>query len=364
VKASLIIPTLERQAHVRVLLASLSAQTEQTFETIIVDQTDAPDESVRAMAAAAPDRFQYLHIERKSLPNGRNVGARVARSDTLIFIDDDVELSPGFIAAHLAAHALAATSSSPDSHGAATSPSPGSHGAATSPSPGSHGAATSPSPNSHGAATSPSPASNKATDKPWRVKARSRHIPTQPAAVAGRITGGYDDGDPAATIVGTYNPWLATVTRNFHVTSPAHGIAQLPGGNFSVTKSAFFAAGGFDAEGFCGTASIGEESDFALRLVRTGGRIDFSPDAHLVHLHLPMGGCRDRSVVTWTYWHGHNMALLAKRHSGWWRVPIFAIAQVFRYIVHGLKRRSLSVTLAGWRGLCRGILRHVAWPKC
>lgn len=290
--ASLIIPTLDRQDHVRVLLESLKRQTRQDFEVVVIDQTDAPDLEVRRLAESGPGRFQYLHIERKSLPNARNVGAAAARSGVLIFIDDDVELSAGFVAAHVAA--LEAIGG--------------------------------------------------------------------PDAAAGRITGGYDDGDPDATVVGRFNPWLATVTRNFHLTQSAKGIRQLPGGNFAVRRRAFFAAGGFDADGFCGTASIGEETDFAMRLILTGHRIDFMPEAHLIHLHLPMGGCRDRSVVTWTYWHGHNMALLARRYSGALRMPVFVVAQVLRYAVHGLKRKSLRVTLAGWRGLLRGLTRDAPPP--
>jgi glycosyltransferase involved in cell wall biosynthesis len=290
--ASLIIPTLDRQDHVRVLLESLKRQTRQDFEVVVVDQTDAPDAEVRRMAEVDTGRFQYLHLERKSLPNARNVGAAAARSEILIFIDDDVELSAGFVAAHVSAL--------------------------------------------------------EALDGP--------------DAAAGRITGGYDDGDPDARLVGKFNPWLATVTRNFHLLKGARGIHQLPGGNFSVRREAFFAAGGFDAEGFCGTASIGEETDFAMRLIYTGHQIDFVPKAHLIHLHLPMGGCRDRSVVTWTYWHGHNMALLARRYSGLLRMPVFVAAQVLRYAAHGIKRKSLSVTLAGWRGLVRGLTRHAPPP--
>jgi GT2 family glycosyltransferase len=283
--AALIIPTLNRQAQVRKLYSFLPAQTVQDFETIIVDQSDEPDTDMAAAATDPEWALTYLHLSRKSLPNARNVGARAASSPVLIFIDDDVELAPGFIEAHLRAL------ENPEVH-----------------------------------------------------------------AVAGRITGGYDDGPPYAEPVGVYHPLTGRVSRNFHREHQRENLGQLPGGNFSVRREVYVGVGGFDSLGFGGRSSIGEETDFACRLVEAGKRIDFEPAAHLIHLHLSAGGCRDASLARWTYWHGHNQALLSRRHAPFWAwVPFMAVAGL-RYLAHTIRHRHAGLVFSGIAGTVAGFI--------
>ncbi len=290
-KASLIIPTLDRQEQVRTVVAALRNQTFTDFETIIIDQTDQPDSVMARIAAESEGRIRYLQESRKSLPNARNIGYLLARGEILIYIDDDVELSPEFVASHVAAISQ-----------------------------------------------------------------------TGADAIAGRITGGYDDGPPGATPVGWFSRLSGRIWRNFHVTESHSGLNQIPGGNFSVRRHSYKLAGGFDADGFSGTSAFGEESDFSLRLIANGGRIAFEPAAHLIHLHLPAGGCRDRSLSDWTYWHGHNLCLLFGRHGAWWAIPFHTLKQVARYIVHGLRAKSKEITLAGWSGMIAGMARALTLP--
>lgn len=180
------------------------------------------------------------------------------------------------------------------------------------------------------------------------------------AAVAGRITGGYDDGPPDATPTGAWHAWNATVTRNFHVNRTYDSIEQLPGGNFSVRREIYTEVGGFHPDAFGGPASIGEESDFACRLRKAGHAIAFEPQAHLIHLHLPRGGCRDTSITRWTYWHGHNMALLMRRHSRWWFLPTFVLLQVLRYTVHAVRKKAPSLIWFGVTGTLKGLFSQHA----
>ncbi len=79
------------------------------------------------------------------------------------------------------------------------------------------------------------------------------------------------------------------------------------GGNWSVRRAALLRAGGFDDD-FIGTA-MGWEPELATRLIAAGGRILYDPEAYLVHLGAPAGGCRvDRRWPEWvisypeTYW--------------------------------------------------------------
>jgi GT2 family glycosyltransferase len=71
---------------------------------------------------------------------------------------------------------------------------------------------------------------------------------------------------------------------------PAEGIATFPGGNHSVRRHAMLALGGYD-ERYIGWA-YREDTDAAVRLWRAGGTIVFAPEASLLHLAAPCGGCR------------------------------------------------------------------------
>ena len=281
-KATLVIPSLNRPEQLLALVRSLERQSVRDFETVIIDQSDTPNEAIIEMARADPS-LVYVRLERKSLPNARNVAAAMARTGVLIFVDDDVELVDRFVAAHLEGLA----------------------------------------------------------------------DPTV-GALAGRITGGYDDGAPDATVVGDVGAWTGKVIRNYHVVFPVSGIDQIPGGNFSVRREVYLALGGFDADGF-GGHSIGEETDFSFRLRGAGYRIDYEPRAHLIHLHLARGGCRDDSKVRWTWWHAHNTALLCRRYSPWWRRPVFALIQIGRYAAHALRGMHPLLWPVGVAGTFKGL---------
>ena len=60
--------------------------------------------------------------------------------------------------------------------------------------------------------------------------------------------------------------------------------------NLSVDRERALAIGGFD-ENYVGVA-YRFETDFALRIVKGGGRVRFEPDAALRHLKVPTGGVR------------------------------------------------------------------------
>jgi GT2 family glycosyltransferase len=64
-----------------------------------------------------------------------------------------------------------------------------------------------------------------------------------------------------------------------------------PGCNMSFRRDQLFQVGGFD-EAFYGMA-IGEEAELCHRLRLAGGHIQYSPNAKLIHLVSPSGGCRD-----------------------------------------------------------------------
>lgn len=109
------------------------------------------------------------------------------------------------------------------------------------------------------------------------------------------------------------------------------------GGNMSVVRAAAIAAGGFD-ENFIGP-SQGEENDFAIRLARTvGGDQIYDPEAWLLHLKAPVGGCRiiSRQNPSWVEWEkSYNVWLMGIRH--YWPHNLVFIKRAF---LTGPRRRE------------------------
>ncbi len=101
--------------------------------------------------------------------------------------------------------------------------------------------------------------------------------------------------------------------------SPAR-VASAPSSNLSVRRSAAIEAGGMDAQYEKGAHR--EESDFTLRLVKRYGLLRFDPEASLVHIGEPVGGCR-----SW----GHNSVVHPLHHA----------AGEWYFILRGLKLRTI-----------------------
>jgi GT2 family glycosyltransferase len=103
---SVVIPTLNREAvlcdTIRTLLAR---EADSPFELIVIDQSDSHEESTSRYLSSVADRIIYRRASYKSLPRARNEGLSVAKGEIVVFIDDDVEIQPGFLSGHLAPYA-------------------------------------------------------------------------------------------------------------------------------------------------------------------------------------------------------------------------------------------------------------------
>ena len=103
--ASIIVPTRRRADYLDVALASIAPQAAQAgAELLVVD--DGPDEPTRAAALRHGARY-VAHPASRGLNAARNTGIDSAAADLLVFVDDDVEVQPGWLGALLAAHAAA-----------------------------------------------------------------------------------------------------------------------------------------------------------------------------------------------------------------------------------------------------------------
>jgi GT2 family glycosyltransferase len=104
--ASIIVPTRLRAGYLEVALASIAPQAAAAgAELLVVD--DGPDEVTRATARRHGARY-VAHTTSRGLNAARNTAIDAAASDLLVFVDDDVEVRPGWLAALLDAGADAA----------------------------------------------------------------------------------------------------------------------------------------------------------------------------------------------------------------------------------------------------------------
>jgi GT2 family glycosyltransferase len=97
--ASIIVPTRERAGYLDVALASIAPQAAAAgAELLVVD--DGPDRATRATARRHGARY-VAHDASRGLNAARNTGIDAARGDLLVFVDDDVAVRPGWLAALL-----------------------------------------------------------------------------------------------------------------------------------------------------------------------------------------------------------------------------------------------------------------------
>jgi glycosyltransferase involved in cell wall biosynthesis len=101
---SVVIATCRREPFLLDCVASILRNDFQDFEIIIVDQ-----DRERTLPAALRQRFGdekrlvYVLIDEANLSRARNAGVEHARGDIIVFSDDDVEVTPGWLSAYVEA---------------------------------------------------------------------------------------------------------------------------------------------------------------------------------------------------------------------------------------------------------------------
>jgi GT2 family glycosyltransferase len=95
------IPTLGRDAVLVDTIKQVLQQDFESFEVVVVDQTAHHDPKAQQFLGSCSDpRFHYFLVAPPSLPAARNFALNQAKSDIVLFLDDDVILEPGFIRYH------------------------------------------------------------------------------------------------------------------------------------------------------------------------------------------------------------------------------------------------------------------------
>jgi glycosyltransferase involved in cell wall biosynthesis len=111
-KYSVIVPVFKREDEVKELLDSLAEQTLSDFEILIVDGSPTEDLAhINEYVGANHPRLAYQRLYSKGLgiSDSRNLGAKNAKGDYLIFMDSDVIVPRKYferLESHLADHPL------------------------------------------------------------------------------------------------------------------------------------------------------------------------------------------------------------------------------------------------------------------
>lgn len=105
-KVSVILPTCGREALAVECLRSILAGDFADFEVLVVDQ-DPARTLERTLAETFPGegRIRFFWIDVMALDRARNEGLSRARGEILVFVDDDVEVDPGWLRAYASAFA-------------------------------------------------------------------------------------------------------------------------------------------------------------------------------------------------------------------------------------------------------------------
>ncbi len=245
-KISVIIPTYGREEILCNTLSNVIRQDYPNYEVILVDQTQnhQPDTQMYLHRLAADQKIRLFQVNWASLPGARNYAVRRATGEILLFLDDDVELPAGFLAAH----------------------------------------------------------------------ARNYLADSQIGAVAGRVYDRMKLADAAPDFVindlppEAMDPGIAWYYIDLVHTQKPQQVITARGCNMSFRRELFDQYGLWFDERFRGSA-VREESDFCLRIRRTGFKIWYDPSAYLVHLGEETGGCHDISTRSFkyqiTFYHNH-----------------------------------------------------------
>jgi len=105
-QVSVVIATFNRPQLALRLLGQLAAQKhpQSSLEVIVVDDGSAEDCARRLKAATLPCRFEVIAQENQGPARARHRGILAARGEIIVLLDDDMQVSPAFVAAHVRYH--------------------------------------------------------------------------------------------------------------------------------------------------------------------------------------------------------------------------------------------------------------------
>ena len=278
---SVIIPTYGREAILCDSIRSVLAQTYPHYELIVVDQSQTHEADTQAFLEefSAAGKFQLYQVPWASLPAARNYAVARATGDIVLFLDDDVKLPAGFLAAHARVF-----EQRPDVGAVAGRV----FDRMKLEDSGSLSGDLSGNPSGN---LSDSSCGNPCGDL-------SKNL-------SKNLSGGLEiEMLPSEAM----DPGIAWYHIDLVHTTQPQQVLTARGCNMSFRRSVFTDHGLRFDERFTGSA-VREESDFCLRFRKTNLIIWYEPAAHLVHLGEETGGCHDISTRSLqyqiTFYHNH-----------------------------------------------------------
>jgi GT2 family glycosyltransferase len=99
---TVVIPTRNRRGPLKNTICDVLRQADSSTSVLIIEQSDEETFALvqSDIAAFNDSRLELIRSETPSLPQARNLGISLARSQIILFFDDDVRLTPGCIEAH------------------------------------------------------------------------------------------------------------------------------------------------------------------------------------------------------------------------------------------------------------------------
>jgi len=94
---SIIIPTLNEEKNLPIMLSSIKNQTDKDFEVIIADSQSKDNTKTRALSFQNDINLNFFQQPFKNVSSARNFGAKKSSGQFLIFFDADTEIEPNFI---------------------------------------------------------------------------------------------------------------------------------------------------------------------------------------------------------------------------------------------------------------------------
>lgn len=189
-------------------------------------------------------------------------------------------------------------------------------------------------------------------DKKLLVSHMANYEDKNVTGVVGRVITEGQKEEPDFLNVGRITPW-GSVAGGYS-SKIRQEIGNVIGCNVSFRKEILEKAAGVD-ENFVGN-SLRWESDLALRVKRTGGKIVFDPKSEIVHARAETGGCRMDDREQWFKDYFQNEAYFCFKWIKWYWWPLFWLTRWQWFI------RSKSI-LIPWQGIFNGRQAYRRWKS-
>ncbi len=100
-RVSVIIATYNREGVLCDTIGQVLSEQYDNKEVVIIDQTVEHELATRNYLESVSARIRYIRMDHPSVTEAENIGIKAATGEILLFVDDDVNFEPGFIAAHV-----------------------------------------------------------------------------------------------------------------------------------------------------------------------------------------------------------------------------------------------------------------------